>query len=382
MNTLRDIAIVGVGYSGFSPHTRGLSFKELMFEAARRAYDDAGVDPRKDVGSFISCTEDLWEGNSIADEYMPDQVGAALRPMCTVTADGIQGLAMAFMQIETGLVDTVSVEAHSKLSDVLNRDDVLRFAFDPVFARGASRSPYFLAGLEMNRYLYESRNEREACAAVVVKNRGNALLNPRASYGERMSASKVLRSKTIAHPLKKQEVSQPTDGCVVLVLSSKASRRPRAPVWIEGIGWSSGTPWIQDADFAQAHYARLSVEMACRMAGVDEPKVDLYELDDTFSYKELQHMEAVGLCARGEAGKMIQQGRTARDADLPVNPSGGSLGVGHLVEATGLHKVLEACLQLRGEAGRMQLNGAKKALAQSWRGLPTSSGAAVILGVR
>jgi acetyl-CoA C-acetyltransferase len=122
--------------------------------------------------------------------------------------------------------------------------------------------------------------------------------------------------------------------------------------------------------------------MACRMAGVDEPKVDLYELDDTFSYKELQHMEAVGLCARGEAGKMIQQGRTARDADLPVNPSGGSLGVGHLVEATGLHKVLEACLQLRGEAGRMQVNGAKKALAQSWRGLPTSSGAAVILGVR
>jgi len=70
----------GVGYAGFDSMTPGLSTRELMFEAATRAYEDAGIDPRKDVQSFVCCTEDFWEGISITDEYMPDQLGAVLRP--------------------------------------------------------------------------------------------------------------------------------------------------------------------------------------------------------------------------------------------------------------------------------------------------------------
>jgi len=114
------VGIVGVGYSGFESMTPGLSTRELMFEAASRSYADAGVDPRKDVQSFVCCTEDFWEGISIADEYMPDQLGAVLRPLCTVSSDGLVGIATAFMHIASGLADVAVVESHSKISDVTN----------------------------------------------------------------------------------------------------------------------------------------------------------------------------------------------------------------------------------------------------------------------
>jgi acetyl-CoA C-acetyltransferase len=376
------VAVIGVGYSGFSKSTRSKSYKELMFDAATKAYADADIDVRKDVGSFVCCEEDLWEGNSIADEYVPDQIGAALRPTCTVTNDGLGGMATAYMQILSGLADVVVVEAHSKLSDVVSKDEVMRFAFDPAFGREVASDPIFLAGLEMNRFLHETRNGRESCADVVSLNKANALANRRASYARRITPEEVLSSKVLAFPLTKEEASQPADGCVVLVVSSarraKASRRQA--IWIRGIGWASSTPWIQSMDFARAAYAKVSSAMAYKMAGWSKPKADVVEVDDAFAYKELQHLEAIGMCREGSSGKLVSSGRFSPDGDTPVNLSGGSLGVGHLIEASGLHRAMEACLQLRGDAGKMQVKGARTAIVQSWRAF-TSSGAVAVLGV-
>jgi len=124
-----------------------------------------------------------------------------------------------------------------------------------------------------------------------------------------------------------------------------------------------------------------AAEMAYGMAGIRSPwqELDFAEIDDTFSYKELQHMEALRLCQPGEAGILTEDGATEVGGDLPVNPSGGSLGVGHLLDASGLARVLEVVLQLRGEAGQHQLPDVETALAFGWRGIPTTSGAAVIL---
>ncbi|MEM2412692.1 MAG: acetyl-CoA acetyltransferase, partial [Candidatus Bathyarchaeia archaeon] len=97
------VAIVGVGCVGFRPMTLELSFKELMFEAAVKAYEDAGgLNPRKDVDVFVTCAEDYLEGFSIFDEFVPDQLGAAMRPLFTVSGDGMLGLATAYMLIKTG----------------------------------------------------------------------------------------------------------------------------------------------------------------------------------------------------------------------------------------------------------------------------------------
>jgi acetyl-CoA C-acetyltransferase len=121
--------------------------------------------------------------------------------------------------------------------------------------------------------------------------------------------------------------------------------------------------------------------MAYSTAGIKSPRteIDFAEIDDTFAYKELQHLEALGLCKPGEAGAWTLEGGTELEGEFPVNPSGGSLGEGHLLDCTGLARVLEVVLQLRGEAGPRQIEDAEVGLAFAWRGVPTTSGAAVIL---
>src|SRR2546428_799952 len=100
------VGIIGIGMTAFRPSTPEYNWKELMFEAASRAYADAAINPREDVDSFITCAEDYYEGFGIFDEFVPDQLGAALRPTCTVSGDGLQGLANAYMQIQTGLLES------------------------------------------------------------------------------------------------------------------------------------------------------------------------------------------------------------------------------------------------------------------------------------
>src|SRR2546430_9823721 len=117
-----------------------------MCEAASRAYADAAINPREDVDSFITCAEDYYEGFGIFDEFVPDQLGAALRPTCTVSGDGLQGLANAYMQIQTGLINVAVVEAHSKASDVLTLDGVIEHAFDPIWNKPLGAHPFVVAG--------------------------------------------------------------------------------------------------------------------------------------------------------------------------------------------------------------------------------------------
>ena len=113
------VAVVGVGYTDFRSTTHDVTFKEQMFEAAVKAYHDAGVSPRKDIGSFITGAEDYWEGYSIFDEFVPDQLGATLRPVCTISGDGLQALVTGVMQVETGMFDLVAIESHSSASGML-----------------------------------------------------------------------------------------------------------------------------------------------------------------------------------------------------------------------------------------------------------------------
>ena len=379
------VGIVGVGMTAFRPSTPEYSWKELMFEAASRAYADAGVNPRTDIESFITCAEDYYEGFGIFDEFVPDQIGGALRPVCTVSGDGLQGLASAYMQIQTGLLEIAMVEAHSKVSDIVSLEGVLEQGIDPIWNRPLGAHPYAFAGLEANAYLRKTRTSAKALAAVVSKNRRNGLLNPLAAYGAAVDMAQAASSPEQFAPLRALDASQPADGAVVLVVASeRAAKKLHADaVWIRGIGWASDSPTLESREFAHARYAELAAQMAYRLAKIRRPasEVDLAELDDRFSYKELQHLEALGLAKPGEAGRRALRGEYAMDGQFPVNASGGSLGCGNVFEATGLHRAAEVALQLRGEAGRHQVDGAKLGVAQSWRFVPSATGAVAVLGV-
>jgi acetyl-CoA C-acetyltransferase len=379
---MRDrVAIVGVGHAGFAPITAGLSYKEQTFEAALRAYDDAGIDPRKDVDSFVAVSEDLWEGTSIFDEYVPDQLGGALRPVHTVSADGLYAVATAMMLIRSGAAEVVAVEGHSKASDILTLGSIHQFALDPVYNRPLGVSPLAIAGLEMNAYLDATGTSEEHCALVVEKNRGNALDNSRAAFPTAITTRDVAASDPLWWPLKRMDVADRADGCVVLVLAGadRARDLTDAPVWVLGAGWSSGSPTLESRSWVEAGYVRQAADRAYDMARLGSPRdVDLAEVDDTYSYRELMHLEALRLARPGEAGPMLEDGVFGRAGEVPINPSGGSLGQGNLFEANGLARALECVLQLRGEAGERQVEDAGVAVAQSWRGVPTTSAAVTV----
>jgi acetyl-CoA C-acetyltransferase len=408
----RKVCIIGIGNTDFNSITPDMQWKDFMYEACNKAYVDAGVDPRKDVDSFITCAEDYWEGFGIFDEFVPDQVGAVLRPCCTVCGDGLYGLGTAYMQIMTEIFDIVAVEAHSKVSDLLTYGDVMLHAFEPLFEKpvtgpverpryGGSPSypaetpkplvgssdekerihPYFMAGLEMQNYLKKTKTTEEQCAAVVVKNKRNAFSNPYADYELKITIEDVMKSEYLFKPVKKLDISPNVDGaiCFVLATEEKAKELGVDPIYLSGFGWSSETPWLGTRGM-DANYAKMSSQMAYKMAGISDPKkeINIAEVDDRFSFKELQHLEALGLAEPGEAGKMVEEGALNVKGSLPTNMSGGSLGVGNCLEATGLQKALEIVTQLRGHAAKRQVPNAEVGVAQAWRGIPTGSGAVAI----
>ncbi|OGO12637.1 MAG: hypothetical protein A2Y53_05370 [Chloroflexi bacterium RBG_16_47_49] len=377
------VAIVGVGCTGFRHTTPEQSYKEMVYEAAVRAYNDAGVDPRRDVESFVTVAEDFHEGTSIFDEYTPDQIGGALKPVHTITGDGLHGIASAYMLIRTGQFDIVAVEGHSKASNIKTLSEVTAYAQDPVLNRPLKLNSHFIAGLEMNRYLYETGSTHEHCAAVVVKNRYNALNNPLAAYAANLSMEDVLSGPVLSWPLGARETAEHADGAIVMVLASeeKASSLTDKPIWILGSGWSNDSPSLENRDWAHSIYTEEAARLAYRQAGINNPleAIDIAEVDDTYAYKELQSLEALGFCREGEAGILTVEGFTSPDSGLPVNVSGGSLGMGNLLEANGLARALEIVLQLRGEAGIRQVEDVNIGLAQSWRGVPSASGAVLIL---
>lgn len=377
------VAIVGIGQTQFKTISPDVSYKEMMYDAAVKAYKDAGINPRKDVGSFISVSEDFWEGTSIFDEYIPDQLGGALRPVCTICNEGLHGIISGAMHILTGAMDIVVVESHSKLSEVIYPDNILAFAFDPIINRPLKINPHAIAGLEMTKFISATGNTREDCANVVVKNKSNALENPLAAYGAKLDIDDVLSSEPISSPLNRLDMSEPADGSIVIVLANeqKAGKLTERPIWISGMGWCNDTPTLETRDWSSSVATTLAARMAYRMAGIKSAvnETQLAEVDDTYSYKELQHLESMGICNKGEGGRMLREGHFDRNGQYPVNVSGGSLGLGYLLDANGLAKVAEGVLQLRGHAGSRQVRDAQRCIVQSWRGVPTTSSAVLVL---
>jgi acetyl-CoA C-acetyltransferase len=348
-----------------------------MFEAAALAYRDAGIDPRKDVGSFITTSEDLWEGWSITDEMVPDQLGGAARPVCTIPGEGITGLGNAVMQIESGVARVVVLEGHSKASDVLDKEAVENLAQEPSMMRPLEMGSDTLAALEMGAFLEGSGFGLADCDMVIENSRKRGRANPLASFGSsgRRGGSS---SQVISSPLRRVDKAPYADAAVVVVLASKewARKGRREAVSIDGVAWGSSLPWFDGGETAFAEYARESFHRAAEQAEMRRGlgSLDLLEIDDTYSFKLLQHLSSLS-ADKKEASRVL-------GGDGPVlNPSGGSLAVGNLIEASALHRLYEMVLQLRGEGGKRQVKGAKRALVQSWRGVPTATGGVAILSV-
>ena len=385
---MRRVGIIGIGATKARPATPTVSYKELTYEAAKLAYQNAQI-RAQDVQSFVTLAEDFNEGTSIFDEYTPDQLGGARKPNHTLTHDGLVGIADAYMQIASGLFDIVVVEAHSKASNIGNLRNIQAYALDPNWVRPLGIPAEAIGALEATAYWQSlSVSAKEAADAqwtVVYKNKGNARKNPHAAWPAALKRQQYDRSAQECSPLKTIEVAPMADGACVIVLAAedKIKINGAKPVWLQGVGWASETSEVGSRQWAKSSYATDAAARAYKMAGITRPadEIDLFEIDDTFAFKELQHLESIGVFETGSAWKRTLEGRTAANGKTPVNVSGGCLGFGDLLEAKGLFQVYELVKQLKGQAGARQVSGAHRACALSWRGVPTTSGACAILGI-
>jgi acetyl-CoA C-acetyltransferase len=357
---------MGVGYCGAFPTSGGLSYRELIARAASMAYADAGIEAEQLDGA-VSVEEDFVSGYSIADEYVPDQLGVQRKSVYTITGDFLQGVCSAAMQINTGQFKLLAVEAYSKASNILNKDELLHFAFDPIYNR-LGVSPRYLAGIEMQQYLQSSGFTEADVAEVVVRNKARAVGNPLAPYGNNLELRDVLGSRPIATPLTEQMTAKYADAAVVIVLGSSdvALETARKPVYLTGTGWCSGNSVLERRDHATSDGTAIAAQMAYKEAGVVDPDeaFDVAYVSDIFAYRELMHLDAL---------------QFTDETLAKTNPDGGSLAGGDLIEANGGARFFDAVRQLRGEAGAHQIAGAKRAVVQGWRGLPTDTCAVVVL---
>ncbi|MDP8225515.1 MAG: hypothetical protein P9L99_19295 [Candidatus Lernaella stagnicola] len=358
------VAVLGAGICGFVPTSTGLSYREMIAKAAKMAYTDAGLTVDQ-IDGAVSVEEDFVSGYSIADEYVPDQLGMARKPVYTIPGDFLHGVCSAVMQINTGHYKAIVIEAYSKASNILTKDELLRFALDPVFNR-FNVTPHYLGGIELMSFLAASEYSMEDVAEVVVKNRANALGNTNAPYGDLFTINDILGARPVAAPLTDLMIPRYADGAVVIVLGTEemANEYARRPVFISGTGWGSGNSILERRDHSVSVGTAIAANLAYDEAQIDSPaeEIDGFFVSDLYPHRELMHLEALGATHDG----------------LYVNPNGGSQGGGDLFEANGGARLYEAVTQLRGEAGACQID-CERLLVHGWRGVPTDSCAVVIL---
>ena len=388
----KRVAIIGIGLTNLEGR-EDLSHKELLFQATRRALTDAGIS-RNDIGSAFTTSYDLLEGRSLSNQFSLDAIGGVMKPCdLRLGEDGIYGVCAAYMEVMAKPSDIVVVGSVQKASERREKENafqnIVLASLEPVYNRPVCNTvpisglEYALAAMEARWYLHRYGISEEQTAKVAAKNHKNATKNPRAKNAKKYSVKDVLNSEVLSWPIKRLEAAEMTDAACALVIASEevAKRITDKPVWITGVGWCSGTSYIESRDLSSSPYIRAAAQHAYNMAGIKHPakEIDVAEIYDTYAYKELQYYEALGFCGEGGAGRLIDEGITEFGGALPVNPSGGLLGEGNAVGTSGLIRAAYAAYQVRGEAGDFQVPGAEVAVAQGWGGIPTYCGGVVVL---
>jgi acetyl-CoA C-acetyltransferase len=374
------IGIIGVAQTRYQRYNPA-SHAELAYQVTREALDDAGL-TIDDIDNTITVCNDFWDGRTISCMAITEATGSHRVPTTNVEGDGTYGALMGAMRILSGLHKLTLVVAQSKMSEGIPAI-ISNAMFDPVYERALGVDAISSSALQMRRYMSKYGITEEQCARVSVKNHRNARANPYAHLPLDITVEDVLESRVLADPIKLLDASPISDGACAIIMAEEetARERCRKPIWIKGVGHCADAYHLGDRDLADVDALISAAERAYRMAGISDPmkEIDVAEVYDAFSYMELMWMEGLGLCERGEAGAMIDSGVTELGGALPINPSGGVLSA-HAVQVAGLARIAESVLQLRGEAGARQVDGARIALAHGIEGACGQGHCVFVLG--
>ena len=373
------VGIVGIYQTKYEPRKVFDSYPELVFEACSRVLGETGL-TIEDMDNIVTNSQDFWDGRTISNRTVSEACGSVLRSESKVAMDGSFAVFYAAMRILSGCYDSCLLVSHCKMSEG-NPHLINHAMFDPLYQRILGFDELSTCALQARRYLGKYKVTEEQCARVSVKNLRNGKLNPHVHRAMEVNVDLVMRSAKLADPIKELDAYPVTDGACAMILATeeKAKEWCPNPVWLSGMASRLDSFYLGDRDLAETASLTLAAKKAYQMAGVSNPakEIDLVELSEFYSYQELLWLEGMGFCRRGEAGKMLDKGITELEGEIPVNPSGGILS-GVPVTVAGAVRVAEAALQLMGKAGKRQVEGPRRALAQGHCG-PCGQGQCVIV---
>jgi len=365
------VGIVAASMTKFEAAKPYQHLMDLVIEVTDRAVEAAGINLKDDVEAVISCSQDHWDGRTISSMPIPDATCSHLKDESKVAGDGAYAVLYGAMHILSGDNKLVLVVSHCEES-ITNGTMIENWSIDHIFHRMLGLDYTMGAAMQARRYMDKYKLTPEQFAKVVVKNKGNARRNPYAQEAMDLTIEQVLKSKMLADPITELQKKPISDGACAMILANEevAKKLTPNPVWITGAGnyYEAHNPG--DRDLAECEALIKAANKAYKMAGVNNPTkdLDLVELSEYYAPQELLWTEGLGLCGRGEGGKLIDSGKTQLKGALPVNPSGGLLS-GIPVTVAGMTRVAEAVWQLQGKAGEHQVQGAKRAVAHGCGGL-------------
>ncbi|MCF2527532.1 lipid-transfer protein [Yinghuangia soli] len=377
MTREREVVVLGAGMHPWGKW--GRNFVEYGITAAQAALADAGLDWR-DI-QYVAGADTIRNGypGFVAGATFAQALGwtgARVSSSYAACASGSQAIANARANILAGLVDValvVGADAAPKGffapvgGDRPDDPDWVRF-----HVLGATNPTYF--GLYARRRIDLYGATVEDFAKVKVKNAKNGLHNPNARYKKAFTLEDVAASPVVADPLRLMDICATSDGAAAVVLCSKefAAKRTTNPVRISAV--STVTPTFPSAviempDIATDSSAAVQpndlsfraslAHAAYEEAGLGPEDLSLAEVYDLSTALELDWIEDLAICGRGEAEKLLRDGATEVTGRIPVNASGGLGSFGEAVPAQAIAQVCELTWQLRGQAGARQVANAK-----------------------
>ena len=360
------VAIIGVGQSSFVRSYPG-SIRELAFEGFKESMQDAQI-TTENIDASVICSAPEYDKQRSPAGVFAEYLG--LNPQPTFYVESLcssssMGLRFAYTLIKSGLHDVVAVIGFQKMSEISSAESQERMG------RGADiqwESPFgtmmpayyaMYARAHMAKYGTTS----EDLALIRVKAATYGQINEKAVYRkpvtfEMFSDPESPISNPVSSPLRVGDCCANADGssCLILASEEKAKAFCKKPIWVLGLGAASTSVNMAGRDlFTGLTVGEQAGEQAYKMAGITPKDIDVAEIHDCFTIAEMMAYENLGFAKPGEGKELIKSKETYKEGSIPVNVDGGLLSKGHPIGATGGSQIRTIVLQLRGEAGEMQV---------------------------
>jgi len=361
-------AVVGIGQTHHKKVRDDVSLAGLLREAGQRALDDAELTWRDIDAVVIGTAPDSFEGVMMPELYLADALGAAGKPIMRVHTAGSVGGSTAIVAthlVQSGVRRRVLTIAFEKQSE-----GDTTWGLSGGRSGGVGAGGYFAP--HMRAYIERSGAPEHAGWMVAVKDRLNALKNPYAHLQvPDITLEKVRDSPMVWEPVRRLESCPASDGACALVLTDEAGGDAAAkpPAWVHGTAIRSELGQFPGRDPVNPQGGRDCAADVYAQAGITDPRrdVDVVEMYVPFSWYEPMWLENLGFAAEGDGWRLTEDGVTEMTGDLPVNCSGGVLS-SNPIGASGMLRFAEAALQVRGQAGEHQIDGARTAVGHAYGG--------------